>query len=345
MFQHPAAWLQRGESRFPCESPLKRDSDAWRPNRLASAKVGRKILRLRQIEIFHAVYVNGSISGAARALGISQPSVSKMLRHAEDQVGFPLFNLVRGRLIPTDEAHALFREVGDVFDRLNALQRTASNLRQLGGGHIRLGVVPSIGLSVAPEAIAGFRRAHPNVSFDVQTLHHQDLVGALQARECDLAIAYDPPAHPRLSVETLAEGELAILFRKGSVPATSQRLPLSVLEGANLIDLSVSGPLGDLFAAAAVRQGISFRASVSVQTFYVAAALVQNGAGITVVDEFTAHAWPSPDLDFRLVEPPLRFAVSCVFLEERPLSKIARRFVAGLRRSLRQSRSRTRSID
>jgi DNA-binding transcriptional LysR family regulator len=302
-------------------------------------------MRLRQIEIFHAVYVNGSISGAARALGISQPSVSKMLRRAEDQVGFPLFNLVRGRLIPTDEAHALFREVGDVFDRLTSLQRTASNLRQSGGGHIRLGVVPSIGLSVAPEAIAAFRRAQPNVTFDVQTLHHQDLVRALQARECDLAIAYDPPAHPRLSVEALAEGELAILFRKGAVAAGSGRLSLSILDGGDLIDLSASGPLGDLFAAATVRQGIGFRASVSVQTFYIAAALVQNGAGITVVDEYTARAWPSPDLDFRLVEPPLRFTVACVFLDERPLSRIAQRFVASLRESLKESRGRSQPID
>ena len=297
-------------------------------------------MRLRQIEIFHAVYVNGTISGAARALGISQPSVSKMLRHAEDRVGFPLFNLVRGRLIPTDEAHALFREVGDVFERLASLQRTAGNLRRLGGGHIRLGVVPSIGLGVAPEAIAAFRNAHPNVTFDVQTLHHQDLVQALQARECDFAIAYDPPPHPRLSIEDLGEGELAILFRKGAVPVSSERLSLSALEEGDFIDLSVSGPLGDLFAAAAARQGIGFRASVSVQTFYIAAALVQNGAGITVVDEFTARAWPSADLDFRLVEPPLRFSVSCVFLEERPLSKIARRFIASLRKSLRESRGR-----
>ena len=40
-------------------------------------------MNLRHIEIFHAVYVNGSVSGAARALNVSQPSVSKMLRHAE----------------------------------------------------------------------------------------------------------------------------------------------------------------------------------------------------------------------------------------------------------------------
>ena len=47
-------------------------------------------MNLRHIEIFHAVYVNGSVSAAARALNVSQPSVSKMLRHAESLLGFQL---------------------------------------------------------------------------------------------------------------------------------------------------------------------------------------------------------------------------------------------------------------
>ena len=45
-------------------------------------------MNLRHIEIFHAVYVNGSVSAAARALNVSQPSVSKTLRHAESLLGF-----------------------------------------------------------------------------------------------------------------------------------------------------------------------------------------------------------------------------------------------------------------
>ena len=48
-------------------------------------------MRLRHIEVFYAVYRNGSVTGAAQELNVSQPSVSKVLRHAEDQLGYPLF--------------------------------------------------------------------------------------------------------------------------------------------------------------------------------------------------------------------------------------------------------------
>jgi DNA-binding transcriptional LysR family regulator len=86
-------------------------------------------MRLRQIEVFHAVYANGSISAAARGLNVSQPAVSKVLRHTESQLGISLFNLVRGRLVPTDEAHALFREVDEVFSRISSLPVSYTHLR------------------------------------------------------------------------------------------------------------------------------------------------------------------------------------------------------------------------
>ena len=73
-------------------------------------------MRLRQIEVFHAVYTNGSITNAAAALHVSQPSVSKVLAHAEQQIGYRLFDRVKGKLIPTPEAHQLFTHVRDVYE-------------------------------------------------------------------------------------------------------------------------------------------------------------------------------------------------------------------------------------
>ncbi|MDT9646790.1 LysR family transcriptional regulator, partial [Pseudomonas sp. JV245A] len=53
-------------------------------------------MRLRHIEIFQAIRQTGSISGAAQLLHVSQPAVTKVLQHAELQLGFPLFLRVRG---------------------------------------------------------------------------------------------------------------------------------------------------------------------------------------------------------------------------------------------------------
>lgn len=295
-------------------------------------------MRFRQIEVFHAVYTTGSISAAARALHVSQPSVSKVLQHTQYQLGLELFKLVRGRLVATDEAHALFIEVADIFKRLTSLQKTVGNIRNLAGSHIRLAVVPSLGLHLAPLAITRFRQRHPDVTFDVQTLHHDDLFEALYERSCDIAIAYDPPAHPRMQQRELASAELMLLFQTHSLPGVGDSVSLQMLDGQDMVGLTTGGPVGDLLNRELQRHDIAIREVVSNQTFYIAAALTRCGAGMAVVDEFTARASIDAATDFRPFSPPIRFKLHCVSLEDRPPSKAAEAFVQMLSATLQEQR-------
>ena len=146
-------------------------------------------MNLRHIEIFHAVYVNGSVSAAARALNVSQPSVSKMLRHAESLLGFPLFERTAGGLVATEDAHALFTEVGEIQDRVYALREAGRNLKRGAGGTLRVSALPSLALDALPSAVARFAGNRPGVRFDLQTVHHDDLLRKLYERETDVAIA------------------------------------------------------------------------------------------------------------------------------------------------------------
>lgn len=295
-------------------------------------------MRFRQIEVFHAVYTTGSISAAARALHVSQPSVSKVLHHTQYQLGLTLFNLVRGRLVATDEAHALFVEVSEIFDRLTSLQKTVSNIKNIGGGHIRLAVVPSLGLHVAPLAIARFRKQHPEVTFEVQTLHHDELFQALYERTCDVAVAYNPPIHPRMKRRVLETAELVLLFQDVFLPEVGDTVPITLLDGQEMVGLTTSGPVGDVFAAELKKQGIAIHEVVSNQTFYIAAALTRCGAGMTVVDEFTARAVADEAVSFRPFAPSISFKIECVYLEDRPPSKAAEEFIQLLQSTLREMR-------
>lgn len=295
-------------------------------------------MRLRQIEVFHAVYSNGSISAAARALNVSQPSVSKVLRHTESQLGFALFNLVRGRLVPTDEAHALFREVDEIFHRVGSLKQTTVNLRGAGAGHLRIGVVPSLGLEVVPLTIAEFRSRYPEVTFDVQTLHHDDMLRSLYERECDLALGYDPPAHPRLTIRKLADGEVVLMAPASAFGRRSKVVPIGDLAGLDMIDVAASGPLGEITSAALARADVAFKPVASVGTYYIAAALVRFGCGVAMVDEFTAHAVGREGVNVFSLSPALGFGVHAAWLEDRPLSVLGEKFLGMMEKVLHRQR-------
>ena len=290
-------------------------------------------MKLRHIEVFHAVYQTGSVSGAARALHVSQPSISKVLRHAEAQIGFTLFRVVKGRLVPTEEAHVLFQEVHDLQSRIESLQETTKNLRRGAGGHLRLAVLPSLGLQVTPAAVARFRKTHPEVSFDIKTVHKADILRSLYERNSDIAVAYDSPRHPRLAEVLIGSGELVLLFRKLDIPDPPARLSTEMLKQFDLLRLAGTGSI-DTLIAGEIDLDWAGRAGISVETYYVAAALVREGAGIAVVDEFTARATVGEDLDFRPLAKKSRFDVFCIHLVDRPLSRVAQEFIRTMQQSI-----------
>ncbi len=287
-------------------------------------------MKLRHIEIFHAVYVNGSVSAAARVLNISQPSVSKTLRHAESLLGFPLFQRTKGRLIPTEDAHSLFSEVSEIQDRVAALREAGRNLKRGAGSILRLSALPSLALSALPAAVAQFLSTHAHVKFDLQTVHHDDLIRKLYEREADVAIAYEVPPGAPVGQRLLGKGELVLLYREEDMPDAPLRVDLKSLRGKRFISVGTSGPIGHLFTQELARIDLELDGIVSARTFYIAAALVREGVGMTVVDSFTAHASIGGGLSARPLDPPIPFGVHAMFLINRPPTALATNFLKTL---------------
>jgi DNA-binding transcriptional LysR family regulator len=288
-------------------------------------------MNLRHIEIFHAVYVNGSVSAAARALNISQPSVSKTLRHAETLLGFELFQRTNSRLVPTEDAHALFGDVADIQERVRALREAGRNLRSGGGATLRISALPSLALGALPTAVARFMAQRPDVRFDLQTVHHDDLLRKLYERETDIAIAAEVPRGAPLGKVWLGEGELVVLYRDADLPGAAQRIELPQLVGHPFITLAASGPIGQLFAQEQERLGIELQEVASARTFYIAAALVRAGVGLSVVDNLTAEASMADGLAMRPLKPSLTFDIHAMHLLDRPPSALASEFLGVLR--------------
>jgi len=291
-------------------------------------------MNLRHIEIFHAVYVNGSVSAAARMLNVSQPSVSKVLRHAESLLGFALFHRTAGRLVPTEDAHALFGEVARIQDRVHALRTASRNLKRGSGALLKVSALPSLSLEALPRTVATFLRTHADVRFDLQTIHHDDLLRRLYERETDLAIAFEVPKGAALGSQKLGQGELVVLYREADMPDAPERVDLAMLASRPLVSLAASGPIGSLFTAEVQARGLAFDEVVSARTFHIATALVRHGVGLTVIDNFTAQASMAPGLAMRPLANPLRFDVNAMFLHDRPPTALATDFLKALARCI-----------
>jgi len=293
-------------------------------------------MNLRQIEVFHAVYLHGTVSAAARALNVSQPSVTKVLRHAERSIGLPLFERAKGRLIPTQDAHTLFTEVSDIHDRVRSLRQATQNMRHGRGGLLRISALPSLGLGAIPQAVAQFLAGHEDILFDLQTLHHDEMVRKLFERETDIAISFEVPLTAPVSHQVIGEGELVVLYREEDIPDAPPRIHLDDLREQKFISPVQSGPIGRMLSSELARLDVVLKEVVSARTYYVAAALVRAGVGMAIVDNFTAQASQSAGLASRPLQPAITFDINAVYLQNRPPSRAASAFLDNLAKVIEQ---------
>jgi DNA-binding transcriptional LysR family regulator len=287
-------------------------------------------MRLRHIEIFEAIRRTGSLTEAAAALHITQPAASKLLANAESQLGFKLFERVKGRLVATREAEILTPEIARLSQDLGSVRRLAANLRERPHGHLRLGCAPALGLGLLPRVVRASREARPGLTFDIQTHHSGELVQGLFTHELDLVVTFDTQDYPGLVREEIGHTELVNL---GYQPDTG---PVSLRELCNesLITLDPRDAAGALLQMALDAQNLEPPQSLQVQTHYVACTLAEAGCGEAVVDAITGRAMQRPGMTLRRIEPPLRVPISVMRRAQDPMSELHRELIERFRAEL-----------
>lgn len=283
-------------------------------------------MRLRHIEIFEAIQRTGTLTQAADLLHISQPAASKLLANAEAQLGFPLFERVKGRLVPTQEAHILAPQIARLSQDLANTRRLAHSLKQGRQGHLRIGCTPALGMAFLPAVVAGFQKQNPNVTFDIRTQHTPELIDSLQTRDLDLILTFSAMPSPGLELRQIGATELVRLSRQPQPDSAS----LATLAEVPLILLDARDPAGGLLQQALEHAGIPVQPSILVQTHYVACALVEAGCGDAIVDALTAQAMLKPGMYSSRLEPAIQVPLCVMTHHHEAQGRLQTAFVQAL---------------
>lgn len=297
-------------------------------------------MRLRHIEVFHAVMQTGSVSAAARLINVTQPAVSRTLQHAELQLGFPLFERARGRLTPTNEAMSLFPHVEKLYEQLDEVQRLAASLRH-GEVSDRLHVLTVFALSreVLPHAVAGFRQKYPKVQVTVDALHTPQVVSGLLLQEADVGFVISSAGQPALERESLAEVDMFCIIPKGMIaPSKIQKNGMTLQELADVPVVALDGkdPLGMRISQAYREHGVGLSPVVTVQTYHAALSMAEYGLGATIVDGCTASAADLRKVHVLPLLPRITVNVNALRLAQHPSSVLARAMTQEMRKALRE---------
>lgn len=282
-------------------------------------------MNLRQIEVFRAVMNTGSFTRAAELLHVSQPGISRMMRHLEVQLGVTLFERNHGRVAATPEAHALHVEVERAYRGMETVQDFARQLREGAKTVLRIVTSPNLGLDVLPSAVVELTRRYPaaRIWMDVQQRAVQ-MTDLLVTEQADIGISALALDHPLLDARTVGQWKLVCVMRENHHLATRRVIDIDDVAGEQLIAFHKDTMQGRVIREWLARKGIQPSSAIEVRSGQMACALVANGGGIAFVDDVTARAFASRGLIFRPARETTKFDVYAVLNKERPAPMLAK---------------------
>lgn len=170
-----------------------------------------------------AVIREGSLSAAARLLGLTQPTIGRHIDALEDALGFALFTRSQGGLAPTESALSLLPHAEAMASAAEALRRTASGEAEEDKGTVRITASEMIGAEVLPPILARFREKHPRIVIELMLSNRSE---DLLQREADIAIRMIRPTQTALLAKKV--GEIGIGLHAHRSYAQAHGLPTSI---------------------------------------------------------------------------------------------------------------------
>ena len=281
----------------------------------------------RHIEVFYHVYNEGSLTRAAKVLNVSQPLISKTLAYAEHKLKLKLFVRHARRLSPTPEADLLFQHAASVNKEISQFNNIADNLVKDPSSTINIGCTPSLGLGLLPKLLNMYLTNTPGTKFNVVNLQSIDLEEQLKELTFDLIICFNPDGSELFQKTQLLEGSLVLAAPlnnspEGKIFKLSQIKKQPFIKVKNLKTGSSKRNLDNYLDSA----GVKVNWIAETETMQVAKAMVEQGAGYAIIDDFSAQVYGSR-ISVHQLEPSIPYEICMVNNKEKPLSVSAQKFI------------------
>ncbi len=288
------------------------------------------MLNLRQIEAFRAVMIAGTVTGASRALNISQPAVSRLIRDLEKDVEIRLFERKKCRVVPTLEANAFYREVELSFVGLRNIEALAREIRQSGLEKLAVGAMPALCLDLVPDVIRSYLSTRPSVKIALQARSSEWIIEWTAGRRFELGLVDSPFERDSIKLLFDVSAPCLALLPHDHRLAEKQTINASDLDGepfvALSLPLSTRQTLDRVFEDAGVHPDIRIETPLS----YVVANMVKHGLGVSVIDPFTGYHLSDYRIVARPFKPNVMFRFGVIAPAERSLTQLGREFIDAL---------------
>lgn len=287
----------------------------------------------RQLRLFLALAERGSITAAAEACHVTQPTVSMQLRELAEAVGLPLYEQIGKRLHLTAAGEALAETARAMLDEWIAFEQSINAMKGLEQGRLRVALVSTAKYFV-PRLLGSFCSEHPNIEIALEVFNRDGVVSRLRENRDDLYIMSMPPEKLDLEQHAFLPNPLVLIAPEGHRWA-GKRLELADLATERFI-LRERGS-GTRLACDAHFTRCAFVPSVRLELGSNEAIkqAVAGGLGLAVISRHALPARPEDD-QLTILEVngfPLQSCWFTLYPRGKRLSPVATVFLEHLKRT------------
>lgn len=294
----------------------------------------KSALNLRQIEIFRAVMICGSITGAANLMSVTQPGVSRTIAMLESKLRYALFRRQGRRIAPTPEADALYREVEKSYRSIELISQVAIDIGMQRAGALRIAVLPALAQWLVPKAVAQFLSTRPKVTVFLESIPSRQIAELVSTKQFDLGIIELPLFRSAIDIEPLEPLPYVAVIPTTHRLAGQSSISLKDLHGERMVLLSQHSFVRHQIDNMLSSLGVAPEVVIETPSASIACALAFAGAGIALAGKWTADPFVGEQIAIRPIKEAFGSNLAIIFPETRERLALANAFAEEFRKGL-----------
>jgi DNA-binding transcriptional LysR family regulator len=293
-------------------------------------------LDTKQLEAFVAVMSIGSMTGAAKALGKSQPVVTRLIQDLEEELGFELLHRNGPRIAPTEQGVMFFAQAELFLSGLRTISERARGIAGAEARAIEIASIPAIAAGIVPRALDMLPKQLMPRHVHLKSTAPENVVQAVVARTADVGIASLPLDHPGIDIHWIGEVPCVAVVSSHDELAAKPVLTARDLQNRRLVSSANPYRLRMRINQALEQQGVVPSGVVDSNATYVSLSLARAGIGVAIVESVTLYGLPITDVKVLPLDFHIPFYWAVVTATGRPLPPSVENFIAAVEETASQ---------
>lgn len=288
---------------------------------------------IRTMQYYLAVVREGTISAAAEALHVAQPSLSRQMKDLEEELGAALFVRGNRKITLTEEGMVLRKRAEEMVRLMQRTEEEISQVKNHVSGSVRIGAGESVSFHYLSRTAASIAKEHPDIRFHITSGDTQDLMDELADGLIDFAVIFSDVDHALYeSIPLPAEDGFGVLMRKDSPLAEKEAIRLSDLKNEPVI---VSRASEQFFSGMKGYSSLNIVATYNL--LYNASLLVEDGLGYAICFDRLINVTGDSKLCIRPLVPRIENAGNLIWKKYQVFSPAVQMFIDGIRSTIYES--------